>query len=317
MKTLIPRPAMVLEAASESEGMPWLKELLWFIMVGAAAILLQTILSFIAELVYVGTLDESILEDPDLLTLPSYVSAMLLIRLFSAAGILLVPILYCRFVEKRPLATMGLRRPHAVRELLLGAAVGIGLFGAALGLLLLTGAAAVRPAAAVSVPALLAFFLAYCIQGSAEEVLFRGYLCVSLSRRSPMPAAVLLSSLLFAAGHLANDGLSVLALVNLTLFGVFSSLYMLRRGSLWGICILHALWNFVEGNVFGAAVSGTETGASLLVTQAVGASPLLSGGAFGPEGGLCVTIVFAAGIAVLLFVPQTGAGAEPAVEEAE
>jgi hypothetical protein len=60
----------------------------------------------------------------------------------------------------------------------------------------------------------------------------------------------------------------------------FASAYALTR-SLWISIALHFAWNFTEGGIFGAAVSGGEIN-SLLVVPLRGPK-YLTGGAFGPE----------------------------------
>lgn len=67
----------------------------------------------------------------------------------------------------------------------------------------------------------------------------------------PLCVGIVVNSIVFALLHMANTGISLLALLNLFLFGVFMSVYMVRRGNLWGACAIHAVWNFVQGNVFG------------------------------------------------------------------
>ena len=147
------------------------------------------------------------------------------------------------------------------------------------------------------------FGLGYMIQGMAEEVLCRGYFLVSIGRRYPMWAAVMLNSLFFAALHLGNAGISPLAFVNLTLFGIFASVYFIKRGSLWGIGAFHSIWNFVQGNFYGIKVSGLTTSCTILESVSVEGRELINGGAFGLEGGLAVTLVLVAGILFLLNRP--------------
>jgi hypothetical protein len=48
---------------------------------------------------------------------------------------------------------------------------------------------------------------------------------------------------------------------------------------------IHISWNFVQGGVFGFAVSGLDFGTSLVETTEQGPD-LVTGGAFGPEAGL-------------------------------
>ena len=54
---------------------------------------------------------------------------------------------------------------------------------------------------------------------------------------------------------------------------------MLTR-RLWLPIGLHAAWNFTEGGLFGASVSGTAPHG--LLSSRFGGAPLLSGGEFGP-----------------------------------
>ena len=138
------------------------------------------------------------------------------------------------------------------------------------------------------------------VQGMGEEVLCRGYLMVSGGRRYPMWVAVFSNAVIFAALHLLNYGISVLAFINLSLFGVFASLYFIKRGSIWGIGAFHSIWNLVQGNFWGLSVSGGATECSVFRTTMVEGRDIINGGAFGPEGGLAVTVVLLVGICVLL-----------------
>jgi hypothetical protein len=68
---------------------------------------------------------------------------------------------------------------------------------------------------------------------------------------------------------------------------------------------LHAAWNFTEGGLFGASVSGT-TPYGLLHSRFSGAR-LLSGGAFGPEASIIAVVVCCtAGVAFAVAVSRRG-----------
>jgi membrane protease YdiL (CAAX protease family) len=209
--------------------------------------------------------------------------------------------------ERRQLWTVGFERPGAPGKYLRGFLLGGVLISLAIALAALSGVAPGAPLAAANDPTggLLALagvaliLLGWLVQGGAEEVLTRGFLLPIFGVRYGIPIAILVSSVLFSSLHLFNNYLSGIALLNLALFGVFASLYALREGSLWGICALHASWNWVQGNLFGLPVSGTNSGASLLSLQLTGPDWWV-GGAFGPEGGLAVTLVLLIGCVVLL-----------------
>jgi membrane protease YdiL (CAAX protease family) len=126
------------------------------------------------------------------------------------------------------------------------------------------------------------------------------------------------NALLFSLLHLGNPGVTVIALVNIFLFGLFASLLTLRRGSIWMVGALHSMWNFAQGNLFGIPVSGLVGCPSPLVTE-MGEGKwqaLVGGGAFGLEGGLAVTAVLAVACAIVLFSSTKKAEIAP-VRESE
>ena len=117
-----------------------------------------------------------------------------------------------------------------------------------------------------------------------EEAIFRGVLLDYLRRPIGTPAALVASSLAFAAAHAFNSNVNALAITNLAVAGVvFGLAFLWGRGLALPIG-LHAAWNFFEGSLYGFPVSGSSRD-SLLVVETAGPE-LATGGAFGPEGGL-------------------------------
>lgn len=226
------------------------------------------------------------------------------VQLFSTAGTIVACLLYCRAIEKRSWLSLGFVKKGAVGEYAAGLGIGLALFGGAVAFCVVTGnlTLSVNPTPAVGMIVL--YFLGYLIQGMSEEILCRSYLMVSMQRGCPLWVAVLTNALLFTALHLANPGVTPLALLNLLLFGIFASLYTLRRGSIWGIGAIHAVWNFAQGNIFGISVSGMSGNPSILTATTSEGGAIIHGGAFGMEGGLGVTIVLAIGC-LLLMVMKT------------
>lgn len=226
---------------------------------------------------------------------------MIIVSLFSSAVLILIPLLFCRLLQKRNPETLGFTRKGIVREYLLGLGVGFAMFSVAVLLCILTGALKVEGISAAFHPGMfILFVLGFMVQGMGEEALCRGYFMVSVGRRHPMWTAVFANSLVFGALHLLNTGISALAFVNLTLFGIFASLYFIKRGSIWGIGALHSAWNLVQGNFWGLQVSGMQLKCSVFLSSQIQGRSLIHGGAFGPEGGLAVSVVLAAGICLLL-----------------
>jgi membrane protease YdiL (CAAX protease family) len=102
---------------------------------------------------------------------------------------------------------------------------------------------------------------------------------------------VILSAIVFATLHSLNPNLSPIAVINLFLFGVFTAFYALREGGLWGVCSIHAAWNWAQSHLFGLQVSGlTPPGGTLFDLMEAGPD-VITGGSFGLEGGLAVTVV--------------------------
>lgn len=224
-----------------------------------------------------------------------------LISLFSTIAMILIVMLFCKLFQKRTPGDLGFTRKGAGKEYLIGLGVGFVLFSLAILICVLTGALKFDGLSGTfEAGTFLLFFLGFMIQGMSEEVLCRGYLLISIGRRYSMWIAVFSNALVFAVLHLANPGISILAIINLTLFGVFASLYYIKRGNIWGIGAFHAIWNLAQGNFYGCYVSGVITKCSIFRSVMVEDGSIINGGTFGPEGGLAVTAVFLIGIFFLI-----------------
>jgi len=226
-----------------------------------------------------------------------------IISLFATLGLIISVLLYCRLFERRPFATLGFRRRGALKNYGFGILVGAVLFAAALGLCALTGSVTFAGLSPNIAWGLVVFtFIGFLVQGLSEELLSRGYLLVSVARRYSLFTAVIVSSIAFAVLHAFNANITVMGTVNLFIFGIFTALYFVKTGNIWGVAAFHATWNFAEGSLFGSAVSGETGYQTILNFVPNGAGELINGGDFGLEGGLAVTLVLVIGIVVLLFI---------------
>jgi CAAX protease family protein len=147
--------------------------------------------------------------------------------------------------------------------------------------------------------------LSYFVQGPAEEVLFRGWLLPAIGVRYRPLIGVLMSSLIFSLAHAQSRGITSLGFLNLFLFGVFASAYALAEGGLWGVGAWHAMWNWTEGDLLGFPSLGTPRAGLLSSIRADGPN-IMTGGAFGPEGGLASTVVFLIAIGIIVMVAPHG-----------
>lgn len=209
-------------------------------------------------------------------------------------------ILYCRFLEKRPVSSVGFIKNGFWKQYLKGLGVGFGMFAAVV--IIGTALGAFRFVGfnkSVNFGVLLLFLGGFMIQGMYEEVFCRGYMMVSIARKSSVIVAIVINSLAFALMHAANNGFSLLAFINLMLFAIFVSLYTIKTDNIWAVGALHSIWNFSQGCIYGLSVSGMEVLPTLFVFESTD-NLLANGGAFGPEGGYVVTCVLIVEIAALL-----------------
>lgn len=144
------------------------------------------------------------------------------------------------------------------------------------------------------------FLGGYVIQGMAEEALCRGLIMLSIVRKNKVWQAIVFSSLIFAFMHVNNTGFGLLPTINLFLFAVFEAIYFLNTDNIWGISAIHTAWNFTQGCIFGLSVSGEALLPSVFLVSSNDAT-ILSGGQFGPEGGLVVTLILVCSLAILLW----------------
>lgn len=137
-------------------------------------------------------------------------------------------------------------------------------------------------------------------QGASEEIMFRGYMIPAFANRYKRVVAVAVSSILFSAFHSLNKGYTPLASVNLALIAVLFALIYFLTDDIWMTSAIHTAWNLTQGNIYGLQVSGNNAANSVIMTvYDKNYSALITGGDFGPEGGLAVTIVTAACIIIV------------------
>jgi uncharacterized protein len=130
-----------------------------------------------------------------------------------------------------------------------------------------------------------------------EELLFRGYAFQKLHRWH-RGVALLLVALVFAGLHMGNAAVSWLGLANIFLGGLLLGLAYERYGRLWFPIGLHLAWNVTSGPILGHEVSGYDSMATVFVERGSGPA-FLTGGDFGIEGSVWMTLTELAAIAFL------------------
>jgi membrane protease YdiL (CAAX protease family) len=240
--------------------------------------------------------------------LPSFYSETGVFLVMLVAGFLpfyLFVWIWLWLLEQRPPRTTGLEWPGWLAKYGRGLLIGLLMFGGAIGIMAVLGYVSLAswdPAVSrlLAGGGSLVLLLGWIVQGGAEELLLRGFLFPVIGVRFGMISGILISSSVFTLLHLLNPNLTALAVLNLFLFGVFASLFALYEGGLWGIFAIHTVWNWAQGNLFGLSVSGGELSSATFLRFSLTGPDWLTGGKFGPEGGLAVTAVTLTGC-ILLF----------------
>lgn len=132
----------------------------------------------------------------------------------------------------------------------------------------------------------------------ALEVALRGFLFQRLiAATSPGIAAALLSVFCGMISGFESNATSRSMVVTFLLTLIFSLAY-LRTRALWLGWGLHFAWNASMAVLFGLPIAGNATYNDLIFTSVSG-SDWLTGGPYGPQGGLLTVVVLLAGIVVL------------------
>lgn len=143
------------------------------------------------------------------------------------------------------------------------------------------------------------WLLVFLTVAVGEEMIFRGIIFRQIDERWNTRTALIVSALLFGFIHLPNNGATWWSSLAIAIeAGLMLGAAYKWSGSLWLPIGIHWAWNFTQGNVFGASVSGNVAGGSLLEMQ-VNGPDIITGGDFGPEAsivavtlGIIYTLVF-------------------------
>lgn len=220
--------------------------------------------------------------------------------LFSTVFGTIFSVIYCRFIEKRPLSSMGIIKNKAFPNYIKGMFIGLLMFSGVFIVNIIFGAVNFnRINTDLNIGIFIIYLLAWLVQGMSEEFIFRGFLMNSIGGKHGTMPAILISAVAFSLAHIFNSGATVLSLVNIFFFGAFMSLYMIYSGNIWGVSAIHSIWNFSQGNLFGISVSGTSSGETLFLTSSAENKDLINGGTFGAEGGIATTVILAVSFSVL------------------
>jgi len=209
-------------------------------------------------------------------------------------------------VESRSLAALGLVPAEFIADSACGLVAGGLLVAGALGILAITGALSwefVPVVPAVWLGSISRTALILGLAAFLEEILFRGYALQLVGEALGPVVGIGLSAITFGAAHAANPGVGSLALLNTVLAGILLGIMYWRTFSIWLVTGVHLGWNGVMSLAADLPVSGLVLG-SPAIRATVAGPEIWTGGSYGPEGGLALTLVTFAGIAWAVRTPR-------------
>lgn len=267
----------------------WLRALLYFVFFLVISALMQGLGLFLLS-VATGQGVNAILQSLETAEGTPY---FLVVQIMALGGTMLATWLFRHFIDRQSVWSLGFDYRHRFNDAIMGFGVGAGLI--AIGFVLLWAIGAIKIIGLHIHPLNLFLFVLLLIAVSLnEEISVRGYMLFNLLQSLDKYVALAISAVVFGVLHALNPNFSAVALLNIILAGVLLGIYYVHQKNLWFPFTLHFAWNFFQGPVFGFEVSGTNL--SGIIEQEVSGSVWLTGGSFGFEGSVLLSVLLLAAI---------------------
>ena len=270
----------------------WLRAILFFIsffiFIAVFDLIGIAIVSSISEYSF-----EEYISDTDLLMENKMMLLMMVSQLF---GTLFTVWLFQKFVNRESFTSIGLEFSEYKDDFVSGLLLGVGLIALGFGTLYIFNFLSVASIQFSLIDQL--FYLSlFAVVSLNEEIAIRGYILQNLSSSFNKYIALVLSSLVFMIMHIGNPNMSAVPLFNLFLAGLLLGVYCIHKNNLWFPIGAHITWNYFQGPVLGFEVSGNDVDSIFI--QSLSGSELITGGEFGFEGSIILTVLMIIGIVYL------------------
>ena len=212
---------------------------------------------------------------------------MLILTGFSLLGSFAALWVATKFIDRKPLMSIGLSVKDKANEMLIGLGFALAFIGGLflvlwlIGAINITGYVGFKPG--VFIVSIMLFMAAF-----DEELIFRGYILNNMmDSTSNRWIALAGSSLLFALLHSGNTNVwsTWVPMTELFAAGFILGISYTFTKNLWFPTFFHFGWNFFQG-LFGFEISGFNVDSWKIIShENTGSFPdIVSGGAFGIEG---------------------------------
>lgn len=141
--------------------------------------------------------------------------------------------------------------------------------------------------------------LLFLPQSLVEELLSRGYIFAALRDWVGEMGALAFTSVGFGLLHMGNPGATAQSVSVVVLAGIFLGAILVVTRSLYAAWMAHFAWNWSMADLLHAPVSGVRFPYSAYRVDDSGPD-WLTGGSWGPEGGVAAAVGMIAGIALLI-----------------
>lgn len=216
----------------------------------------------------------------------------MIFNLWSTLLVSLTVYIFVKYYQNRNPKSLGLIDDRKGKSYLEGLLIGSSMLGLSFIFSYLLSGFKIRPNIYnIDLKLYIFFIIGWIFQGFEEEFITRSVLMNYLGALRNPKIGIIANSLIFSILHLGNSYFNLLAFVNIFLMGLVFSMLFYIRDSIYISAAAHSVWNFLQANFFGINVSGIITSKNtIFLSESVG-NKWISGGGFGIEGGLVVTIV--------------------------
>jgi uncharacterized protein len=205
-----------------------------------------------------------------------------------------------RFINKRGFYSLLFTSKNLIRDFSLGLGAGTVWLGISLVIAAVAGWLHYESPLTISWASLYVAGVAVMLNIMTQQLLLNGYIFHTIKSYTSPAIAVVVSAILFSGYHFGAFHGAWLPAVNVFQAGLLFCLAYELTGNLWLPMGIHFAWNFLMGPGLGLTVSGIKQLGSNGQVFSLQGPTIFTGGSFGLEGGVLVTLT--AFVLIIIFI---------------